>query len=124
MSIKSVSKENVKFVPVYSNNREDEDPLWVMIHPLNRMEFDKYAKRTKYFQKPGSRGEWDSNALEVQKKQFIDNVSEVHNFIDADTNELITSIERFYEESPHPLIEEILQAILDISQMKDSEIKN
>lgn len=122
--IKSVSKESVKFVPCYSNNREDENPLYVMLHPLNRMEFDKYAKKTKYFQKPGSRGEWDSNALEVQKKQFIDNVSEVCGFIDSETNVPITSIEKFYEEAPHPLIEEILQAILDISQMRVDEIKN
>lgn len=124
MSIKSVSKESIKYVPVYAGNREDKDPLWVMTHPLNRAEFDRYAKKTKYFQKPGGRGEWDSNALDVQKKQFIDNVSEVHGFIDADNGEVITNIERFYEEAPHPLIDEILQAILDISQMKDSEIKN
>jgi len=122
--IKSVSRESIKFVPAYSGNREDENPLYVMIHSLNRMEFDKYAKKTKYFQKPGGRGEWDSNAFEVQKKQFTENVSEVHNFIDSETGTEITSIEKFYEESPHALIDEILQAILDISQMRDFEIKN
>ena len=48
----------------------------------------------------------------------------MHNFLDSETGIEITSIERFYEESPHSLIDEILQAILDISQMRDSEIKN
>jgi len=124
MAIRSIGKESVKFVPAYAGNREDENSLWVMLHPLNRMDFDRYAKKTKYFQKPGGKGEWDSNAFEVQKKQFIDNVSEVHNFLDSETGIEITSIERFYEESPHSLIDEILQAILDISQMRDSEIKN
>lgn len=124
MAIKSISKEAVKFVPVYSGNREDSNPLWVLIHPLSRMEVDRYLKRTKYFQKQGSRGEWDSNTLEVQKKEFIDNVIEVHNFLDCDNGEEIRDIERFYQESPHQLIEEILQAVMDVSFLKDQEIKN
>lgn len=124
MAIRSVSKDSVKYVPVYSGNREDKDPLWVMLHPLNRLEFDKYTKKTKYFQKQGSKGEWDSNIVDIQKKQFVDNISEVHGFLDADTNEPITSIERLYEEAPHTLVDEILQAILDISQMGDNEVKN
>ena len=122
--IKSVSKEAVKYVPVYSGNREDDNPLWVLIHSLNRAEMDRYIKQTRYFQKPGNKGEWDSNALQTQKKQFLDNVLEVHNFIDSDTNEEIEDVARLYEEAPHQLVEEILQAIVDISTMKDSEIKN
>ena len=122
--IKSVSKEAVKYVPVYSGNREDDNPLWVLIHSLNRAEMEKYIKRTKYFQKPGSRGEWDTNTIEVQKREFLDNVTEVHNFIDSDTNEEIKDVAKLYEEAPHQLVEEILQAIVDISTMKDSEIKN
>ena len=122
--IKSVSKEAVKYMPVYSGNREDVNPLWVMVHPLSRGDMDKYLKRTKYFQKPGNKGEWDTNAIDMQKKQFLDNVLEVHNFIDSDTNVEIKEVERLYEESPHQLVEEIIQAIVDISTMKDSEVKN
>ena len=123
--IKSVSKEAVKYTPVYAGNREDDNSLWVMLHSLNRAEMEKYIKQTRYFQKAGSsKGEWDTNALQTQKKQFLDNVIEVHNFIDSDTNEEIKDVARLYEEAPHQLVEEILQAIVDISTMKDSEIKN
>ena len=124
MAIKSVSKGEVAFVPAYSGNREDSKPLIVTIHSLSRSEADEYAKRTRYFQRPGNKGEWDSNALSVQKKQFCDNVKSVKNFLDAESGEEITDIGRFYEEAPHPLIEEIIEAIVDISTLKDAETKN
>lgn len=124
MSIKSVKKGSFLFTPAYAGNREDKNPLIVMIHSLTRAEADEYAKKTRYFQRPGSRGEWDSNALSVQKKQFIDNVSEVKGFLDAETNVEIVDISRFYDEAPHPLIEEIIEAILDVSRLKDNEVKN
>ncbi len=124
MSIKSVSKGDIVFIPVYSGNREDENPLSVTIHPLNRCEADVYTKKLRYFQKQGVKGEWDSNALVVRKKQFTDNVKSVKNFIDSETNTEITDIERFYEEAPNQLIEEITEAILDVSTLKEVEIKN
>lgn len=122
--IKSVSKKEVVYVPAYSGNREDSNPLTVTIHPLTRADADRYAKKTRYFQRPGSRGEWDSNALDVQKKQFLENVVKVSGFIDSDAGTEITDIERFYDEAPHPLIEEVIEAILDISRLKDIEVKN
>ena len=124
MAIKSVGKGDVVFVPAYAGNREDSNPLTVTIHPMSRGDADEYAKKTRYFQRPGNRGEWDSNALTIQKKQFIDNVKAVSNFLDADTNMEIVDVDRFYDEAPHPLIEEILEAILDASRLRDTEIKN
>lgn len=124
MAINSVSKNDVIFIPAYNCNREDAKPLTVTIHPLSRGEADIYAKKTRYFQRAGSKGEWDSNSLSIQKKQFLDNVKKVTNFLDSDSGEEITDIERFYEEAPHQLIEEIIEAIVDISQLKDNEVKN
>lgn len=124
MAIKSVNKGDVIFIPTYSGNREDSNPLSVTIHFLNRSEADIYTKKLRYFQKQGSKGEWDSNSLVVRKKQFLDNVKSVKNFIDSETGDEITDIERFYEEAPNPLIEEIIEAIIDVSTLKDVEIKN
>ena len=124
MSIKSVSKNDVIFIPAYAGNHEDIKPLTVTIHSLSRADVDMYAKKTRYFQRVGSKGEWDSNLLVVQKKQFLDNVKKVTNFLDSDSGEEITDIEQFYDQAPHPLIEEIIEAIVDISQLKDAEIKN
>ena len=124
MAIKSVSKNDIIFIPAYAGNREDSNPLTVTIHSMSRGEADIYAKKTRYFQRPGSKGEWDSNSLSIQKRQFLDNVKKVTNFLDADSGEEITDIERFYEEAPHPLIEEIIEAVVDISTLKEAEIKN
>jgi len=110
MAIKNIAKKEIDFVPAYAGNREDENPLIVTITPLSRGEADKYTRRVKYFQRPGSKGEWDSNVLDVQKKQFVDNVKGVSNFIDSETDEMIKDIGRFYDEAPHALIEEILDA--------------
>ena len=124
MAIKSVSKNDVIFVPAYSGNREDSNPLTVTIHSMSRADADNYAKKTRYFQRPGSKGEWDSNSISIQKKQFLDNVKKVTNFLDSDSGDEITDIEQFYDQAPHPLIEEIIEAIVDISQLKDNEVKN
>lgn len=124
MSIKSVSKNDITFIPAYSGNKEDKNPLIVTIHSLSRSEADTYAKKTRYFQKSGNKGEWDSNSLFIQKKQFCDNVKSVKNFLDSESGEEIVDIERFYDEAPHPLIEEIIEAIVDISTLKDAETKN
>ena len=56
MAIKSVSKNDVIFVPAYSGNREDSNPLTVTIHSMSRADADNYAKKTRYFQRPGSKG--------------------------------------------------------------------
>ncbi len=122
--IKSVGKEEIEFIPIYAGNRDDKSPLSVIIHPLNRRDADIYAKKTKFFQRPGSKGEWDSNVLDIQKKQFLENVKSVKGFIDYETGAEITDVTRFYEEAPHQLIEEILGAIIDVSNLKDNEIKN
>lgn len=124
MAIKSVSKNDVIFTPAYAGNREDSNPLTVTIHSMSRAEADIYAKKTRYFQRPGSKGEWDSNAISIQKRQFCDNVKSVKNFLDSETGEQITDIECFYDQAPHPLIEEIIEAIVDISSLKDAEVKN
>ncbi len=122
--IKSVSKKEVVYVPAYAGNREDSDPLSVTIHPLTRADADIYAKKTKFFQRPGSKGEWDSNAIVIQRQQFIENVKSVKGFLDSETGQEITDIIRFYEEAPHLLVEEIVEAIIDISRLKEIEIKN
>ena len=124
MAIKSVSKRPIKYIPAYAGNRESENPLWVLITPLTRAEADAYTQSTRFQQKKGFRGEWESNAVQVQKRQFLDNVKEVHNFIDAETGEEITSVLRFYEEAPFDLIEEIISVLLDISQLGEEERKN
>lgn len=123
MAIRKVQTEPVKYVPAYGGNREDPDPLWVMITPLDREQADKYAKSTRFAKKKGFRDEWESNAISVQKKQFINNVKEVHRFLDESDTE-ITDILDFYNTAPQDLIEEIISCLLDNSQIEDIERKN
>jgi hypothetical protein len=126
MAIKSTSKKTLKYVPAYAGNREDSNPLWVSISPLTRSEADEYTQSTRFFQRKGFRGEWESNSVQVQKRQFLENVKEVHNFIDSEssTGDEISDVNRFYNEAPFDLIEEILSVLLDVSQLGGDERKN
>jgi len=124
MPIKSMPKSEIVYVPEYSGNREDENPLWVKIKPLSRRESDFYRKQVRYWRKKGFRDQWESNLPDIEKKQFLDHVLEVHNFIDFETGEEITDINRFYNEAPDELITEIFNAILDASTFSEEELKN
>lgn len=124
MAIKSVPREPVSFTPAYNGNREDSNPLWIKLKFLTRGEADVYSQKTRFTQKKGFRGEWESNTSAIQKRQFLDNVLEVHNFLDSATNEEITEIDKFYNEAPFDLIEEITNAILDVSQLTEEDTKN
>ena len=68
MAIKSVSKSDIIFIPAYAGNREDANPLTVTIHSMSRADADILCKKTRYFQRPGSKGEWDSVMLFLYKK--------------------------------------------------------
>jgi len=124
MPIKSMPKSEIIYVPEYSGNREDENPLWVKIKPLSRRESDLYRKQIRYWRKKGFRDQWESNLPDIEKKQFLDHVLEVHNFIDFETGKEITDINRFYNEAPDELITEIFNAILDASTFSEEELKN
>lgn len=124
MAIKSIRREPVTYTPAYGGNRDSKDPLTVVLTPLSREESDHYAKSVRFNQKKGYRNQWVSNTQEVQKKQFIERVQEVNGFLDCDSGEPITDIRTFYEQGPPDLIEEILNVILDVSQLEEQEVKN
>jgi len=124
MPIKSMPKNEIIYVPEYSGNRDDPQPLWVKIRPLTRRESDQYRKQIRYWRRKGFRDQWESNLPEIEKRQFLDHVLEVHNFVDYETEEEITDIERFYDEAPDELITEIFNAMLDASTFSEEELKN
>ncbi len=124
MAIKSQPKREFIYVPEYGGNRNDGSPLWVKIRPLTRRESDQYRKQIRWWRKKGFRDQWESNLPDVEKRQFLDHVIEVHNFIDYETGEEITDVERFYNEAPDELITEIFNAMLDASTFSEEQLKN
>lgn len=126
MPLKSVPEEAIDYIPSYGGNRTEKDPMWVKIHPLNRADADAYRNQIRFKEQKGGfrQQRFETNIREVQKKQFLDNVLEIHGFLDWKTNEAIANIEEFYKKAPDDLVEEIFDAMLNASQLGEDEVKN
>ena len=126
MAIKSVTEETIDYIPKYAGNRMQRDYLWVKIHPLTRAEADRYRDMIVLEDQGGGfrQGRVKSNVRKIQRRQFCENVYEVHNFVHWKTQEEITAIDEFYEKAPDDLIEEIFDAMLNASILGEDEVKN
>jgi len=129
MAIKSVPKETVDYIPAYGGNRDDkpDEQMWVKIQPLTRAEADRYRNQITWNseQRRGFRQDKiKTNIREVQQHQFLDNVLEIHKFLDYETGKEITDVKEFYDRAPDDLVEEIFDAMLNASQLGDDEVKN
>jgi len=127
MALKSVPEETIDYIPAYGGNRDDKDPTWVRIQPMNRKEADIYRKQIEFKDRGGGfrgQGRLRSNVNEVQRSQFVDKVLEIHNFLDYKTGKEITDVKEFYDIAPDDLVEEIFNAILNASQLGEDEVKN
>ena len=127
MALKSVPEETIDYIPAYGGNRDDKDPTWVRIQPMNRKESDFYRKQIEFKDRGGGfrgQGRLRSNVNEVQRNQFIDKVLEIHNFVNYKTGNDITNVKEFYDIAPDDLVEEIFNAILNASQLGEDEVKN
>ena len=126
MPLRSVPTDTIDYVPAYGGNRNDKDQMWVKIHPLTRGEADSYRNQIKFKESRGGfrQGRLETNIRDVQKKQFIENVMEIHNFLDYKTEKEITDVTEFYDKAPDDLVEEIFDAMLNASQLGEEEVKN
>lgn len=127
MALKSVPEETIEYIPAYGGNRDDDDPTWILIQPMNRKESDSYRKRIEFKDRGGGfrgQGRLQSNVNEIQRNQFVDKVLEIHNFLDYKTGKEIADVREFYDVAPDDLIEEIFNAILNASTLGENEIKN
>jgi len=101
--------------------------MWVKIQPLTRAEADRYRNQITWNseQRRGFRQDKiKTNIREVQQHQFLDNVLEIHKFLDYETEKEITDVKEFYDRAPDDLVEEIFDAMLNASQLGDDEVKN
>jgi len=129
MAIKSVPKETVDYIPSYGGNRDDkpDEQMWVKIQPLTRAEADRYRNQITWNseQRRGFRQDKiKTNIREVQQHQFLDNVLEIHHFLDYENGKEITEVKEFYDRAPDDLVEEIFDAMLNASQLGEDEVKN
>jgi len=128
MALKSVPEETIDYIPAYGGNRNDkeEEQMWVRLKPLSRSQADAYRAQIRFKEQRGGfrQQRFETNIRDVQKKQFLDNVTEVHNFLDYKTDKEITDVGEFYAKAPDDLIEEIFDTMLNASQLGEDEIKN
>ena len=122
MALRIPKLDWMKYTPKYMGNDQDPDPFTVEIKPLSHGEVAKYGQKIERKAKRGFRGQETTNALAVQKRQFIDNTKDFKNFFIGE-KEIIEAAE-FYEEAPFPLVQEILEVMEEVSELTEQERKN
>lgn len=115
--------EWVLYTPAYNGNRDSDDPMTVEIHPLSHGEVVKYTDSIHAQQRPGFKGQIQSNASSVQRRQFKDNIRDPKNIIGL-SGSPVTTAEQLYDDVPFDLVKELIDAMEDISRLSDGEIKN
>lgn len=110
------------FVLGNHDNRKmpEESQVQVEIHCLNRGEANKYREMTtlKGDQKKG----FKSNAAQVEFKQFIDNVRGIKNV--TIKGKACTSPGQLFKEGYGKMVDDIIEAIQDMSHLMEGEVKN
>ena len=97
-----------RYVPRWDGNDKEENPISLEIHPLSLIELTKY-------------GQIKINEMELGKKMFLDNVKNITNL--KCNGKEVTKSEELWDIGILALINEITQAILDISKLQDDEKK-
>ncbi len=127
MDIKKRTERFVDYVPdfeymgVVNRDLPDAEQVVVQVHGLTYREQQRYADQLKMTGKGGRKG-YKFNTTEVNMKMFINNVGEVKNL--TVEGKAITDAKLLYEEGPPELIEDVMQAIQDLSRLEEGDIKN
>ncbi len=126
MAIITFSRDTlIDYVPAYGGNRDSDNPCVV------RIRFVSYAKVQEYTRILASRAKGIRQddfsrmreiAGEVQKKQFVENVDSVENFL-VD-GQPIKDAGLFYEHAPSELIHEVIKAMEDSAKLTEGQRKN
>lgn len=119
MALQGYDKDTaVDYVPMYSGNRDSDDPCIVKVKFVPYSRVQHYSRlisaRTKNMDDPSR---VMKVTQEVQKKQFTDHVESVSGYFVEDRE--VTDPAEFYETGDTDLIVEIIQAME--SQLKLSE---
>ena len=104
--------EWMTYVPKWEGNDKEENPISLEIHPLGFIELTKYASMIN-----GSSG----SEIELGKKMVIENVRNVKNL--KCNGKDITHGQEIWDLGILALINEVAQAILDLSKLQDNEKK-
>lgn len=119
----------IEYVPDYEDNRslKEEEQIVVEVHGLSYGEQQKYAEQTKLLGKGGKKG-FKTNASEVNKKMFLDNVRKITNLTfstgEASNKQPCTSPGQLWTDGPPELVQDIVDAIQDRSHLEEGDIKN
>lgn len=104
------------FIPKWDNQHLEKDPISVEIHPLSQTELSKYGRMSEALKKNN-----ENYANDLSKKMFVENVRNVCN-LKINGNEIITG-ESLFDSGITQLINEVTEAMLDISKLQDDEKK-
>jgi len=124
MRLKIDSKKGnwVKFVPEFEGNRElpEEEQISAEIHWLSHGEKKGYTKRITPFMKGRK---MHSNADEIDREMFTDNIRNIKNLCFADGVD-VTDPDVVYDSCPEELVNEFMNAINSYGKLNEEDEKN
>lgn len=127
MDLKASKNKWITYAPdcaVGSKNNRDLPPneqVTVEVHPLNFGEQQRYNEMMRLKGKP-NRGGFKTNAAEINRRMFCDNVRNPKNITFEGT--AVKDPGLLYDEGSIEMINDIVEAIQDQSKLEEGEQKN
>lgn len=106
-----------RYIPKWDDQDKDENPIEMELHPLSQSDLSQYGRIGELLKKKNQ----DSYVSELSKKMFVDNVRNIKN-LKCNGVEIKDS-EALWNLGISQLINEINEAILDISKLQEDEKK-
>lgn len=113
----------IDYIPEWGGNRESESPFVVKLKYIAFGKMRGYAQQIDHAMKTAKDdSDKAEKALEIQKRQFIDNVAGFENIVVE--GRAVTDPAEFYELAAPDLVYEILAAMQDFQKLRDNQRKN
>ena len=113
----------IDFIPEWNGNRESDKPFVVKLKYISFGKMRGYAQKIDAALKSTKdEAEKAEKTLDVQKQQFIDNVTGFENV--TIKGKKVTDPVEFYDLAPPDLIYEILNAMQDYQKLTEGQRKN
>lgn len=112
----------VMFVPEFDGNRDDDEPITVEIKPMTVREAKMIASRIIAERVKGYRNKVKTNQAEVSQEIFTKHVRNIRNLSVNGTP--VTSAEQLLESNLIELVNEIEEAVNDVSILNGGDVKN
>ena len=116
----SVSDGSITYVPEFDGNRDDKDPITVEIRPQTVREAQQRSGSISARRVKG--GGFQTSAVKINQETFKAHVQNIKNLSFNGTP--VTTAEELLNTPLHDFVDELNEAISDISMLNEGDVKN